>query len=186
MVTDEFEQMDTDAGVVGSVMTTQRGLMAPQKIAEYRKELVKQYHNGAPSLVARLKASGSIDTQSLIVSLIDEVITETDNLLGNQLVATENGELRDASVISFKRAEILEKAIKAVQSKAQMEKESGIDLDSPSMMVIFRFFMRKSKEALEKNGIMEDQIDLFFQTLGGIMEFWKKELREDFDEMKAK
>ena len=153
-------------------------------VVEYRKNLVEQYHDGAPTLIDRLKKLGSDNSEALLVALIDEVIVETDHLLGNELVATENGELRDASVISFKRAEVLEKAIKAVQAKKEFERESGFDIDSPAMMVIFRFFMAKSKDALDRMGIEDEAKDLFFRVLGEEMDQWKKELREEFESLR--
>ena len=153
-------------------------------VVEYRKGLVEQYHNGAPTLIERLKQLGTDNSEALLVALIDEVIVETDHLLGNELVATENGELRDASVISFKRAEVLEKAIKAVQAKKEFERESGFDIDSPAMMVIFRFFMAKAKDSLDRMGIEDEAKDLFFRVLGEEMDSWKKELREEFESLR--
>jgi hypothetical protein len=79
----------------------------------------------------------------------------------------------------------LEKAIKAVQNKQEFERESGIDVDSPAMMVVFRFFMLKGKEAFDRMNVGNEVSDLFFRTLGEIMENWKKELREHFEESRG-
>jgi hypothetical protein len=153
-------------------------------VVEYRAQLVKQYHNGSPSLVEKIRKAGKEDIESLLVALIEEVVKETDHLLGNELVATQNGDLRDSSIISFKRAEVIEKAIKAVQSKQEFERQSGIDIDSPAMIVIFRFFMAKAKEAFDKMGVAGDMNDLFFRTFSDIMGDWKKDLRNRFEELR--
>lgn len=188
----EFEEMDRQVGLMApepsssSVMAPSKNTPAVGSVAKYRGELVQAYHDGAPSLVERLRSGDHNDTQAIIVTLINEVFQETDNLLGNHLIATENGELRDASVISFKRAEVLEKAIKAIQSKYLLEKESGIDIDSPSMTVVFRFFMAKAKAVFQRMEMPDEQIDLFFSNFGDMMENWKKELREEFEMLKAK
>lgn len=152
---------------------------------QFRKQLVEQYHKGAPSLAAKLRAAGKEDLESLLVAMLDEMIQETDHLLGNELVSMHNGELRDSSVISFKRAEVLEKAIKAVQTKQQFEKQSGIDVDSPSIMVVFRFFMSKAKETFSRMGVATEINDLFFRMFGEVSNDWKKELREKFEEMRT-
>jgi len=182
---DEVEVQDQEMSLVtpGEIKGGENlpGRPAPSGVVEYRRQLVKEYHKGAPSLIERLKKLGTDNSEALLISLIDEVITETDHLLGNELVATENGELRDASVISFKRAEVLEKAIKAVQAKKEFERESGFDIDSPAMMVIFRFFMAKAKVSLDKMGLEDEAKDLFFRVLGDEMDTWKKELREEFE-----
>jgi hypothetical protein len=182
----EFEEADAEVVSEQSVNLPAKGEKSamPANVVEYREQLVKQYHNGAPSLVERIRKAGKEDIESLLVALIEEVVKETDHLLGNELVATQNGELRDASIISFKRAEVIEKAIKAVQAKQEFERESGIDIDSPSMVVIFRFFMSKSKDTFERMGVGNEMSDLFFRTFSDIMDNWKKELRERFDELR--
>jgi len=184
---DDFEKADIQAGVTvlppeKNNALTGRGV---SDVIEYRKKLVEQYHAGAPSLIERLKKAGRDDQNSLLLAMIDEVIRETDHLLGNELVATQNGDLRDASVMSFKRAEVLEKAIRAVQAKQEFEKASGLDVDSPAMMAVFRFFMSKAKESFERMGVGSEVSDLFFRTLAGLMENWKKELRDYFEEMRT-
>lgn len=181
---DEFVEADAAAGAELVPIPRHPVVTPSNDVVAYRKSLVQEYHDGAPSLLAKLKAAGKQDMESVIVSLIDEIIGETDELKGNELVAVQNGELRDASVISFKRAEVLEKAIRAVQSKQQFEKDSGIDVESPSMMVIFRFFMEKAKESFLTMAVGDELADLFFRTLGESMENWKKELRSEFEKLK--
>ena len=193
MSEDDFKKADIEAGVITVEPPDSDGnvsSMIPNRelpiadVVQYREQLVKSYHSGAPSLVEKIKKAGKDDIESLLIALIDEVVRETDHLLGNELVATQNGELRDASIISFKRAEVLEKAIKAVQAKQEFERESGIDVDSPSMIVVFRFFMSKAKDAFDRMGVGNEVRDLFFRTLGEIMENWKRELRDRFEELR--
>jgi hypothetical protein len=155
-------------------------------VVKYRGELVQQYHEGAPSLVAKLRAAGKEDSEALLVALVDEVIKESDHLLGNELVATNEGNLRDASVISGKRAEVLEKAIKAVQAKQEFESKSGIDVDSPSMVVIIRFFLSKCRDTFDIMNVGDETKDLFMRTMGDVMDEWKKELRENFEELRQR
>jgi hypothetical protein len=183
----EFELADKEAGVGELVVSSRavKGELQARNAVEYRDQLIAKYHQGAKGLVDKLRASGRSDAEALLLSLINEVIQETDHLLGNELVAAENGELRDASIISFKRAEVLEKAIKAVQTKQQFEKEQGLDLDSPSMMVVFRYFMSKVKTALVQVNAPDDMSDLFFKTLSSAMAEWKRDLKVQFGELKG-
>jgi hypothetical protein len=172
-----------------AVATKSAGSPLPARqndVVKYRGELVEQYHEGAPSLVAKLRAAGKEDSEALLVALVDEVIKESDHLLGNELVATNEGNLRDASVISGKRAEVLEKAIKAVQAKQEFESKSGIDVDSPSMVVIIRFFLAKCSDTFDIMGVGDEVRDLFMRTIGDVMDDWKKELRENFEELRQR
>lgn len=181
----DFDIADREAGsqvlepsTVTDMVPRGTGQMAPASdIIKLRDRLIRQYHNGADGLVKRLQKAGLESYESLLSALIEEIIVETDHLLGNELVATENGELRDASVISFKRSEVLEKAVKAVQGRQQFEK-SGIDVDSPAMREVFTYFMQKVHDALTKMGAAEEMRDLFFQSLVAETMNWKKDLKD--------
>ena len=179
----EFEPMDSEAGVLAPLAPRGRAAaLVPGGVKEFRDGLVQEYHGGETSLIGKLEKENRNDVMSLAVELLKEMVGESDHLLGNELVATQNGELRDASVISFKRAEVLEKAIKATQARMKFERENnGFDLDSPAMIVVFRFFMGKVKEVFSQIGVDVELSDVFFQQLGEGMEDWKKELREQIE-----
>jgi len=184
----EFDEADVEAGEAGKVSRIPRGNASvgfPSNPVEYRNQLVSKYHQGAKNLLEKLRASGRDDAETLLLSLINEMVHETDHLLGNELVATENGELRDASIISFKRVEALEKTAKAVHTKREFEKESGFDIDSPAMMVVFRYFMSKVKISLMKVNAPDDQSDLIFKALSEAMGDWKKDLKTQMAELKG-
>ena len=185
--TTEFDVADKEAGVAELVTTPKnsQGSLQPTNTVEYRAQLIAKYHQGARSLVDKLRTSGRTDAEALLQALITEIVQETDHLLGNELVSTENGDLRDASIISFKRAEVLEKVIKAVQTRQQLEKEQELDLDSPAMMVVFRYFMSKVKIALVNVKAPDDMSDLFFKTLSEAMADWKRDLKVQFGELKG-
>ena len=181
----DFEKADQEAGIATVDQQDNSSAVFGGDVTNFREKLIQQYHGGASSLVQRLSQQGYGDTESLLMALIDEIVRETDNLLGNHLIATQNGDLRDSSVISYKRSEVLEKAIKAVQSKREFEKQEGIDVDSPSMVVVFRYFLSKVKVASERIDMPQEQIDLFFEALSEGMDHWKRELREEFETMRT-
>lgn len=184
----DFEKADAEVELLPAEQDREYPAAAggvPANVVHFRDQLVRQYHKGAPSLIKKLRDAGKDDIESLLVALIDEVVVETDHLLGNELVATQNGDLRDSSIISFKRTEALEKAIKAVQAKQEFERTGGIDVDSPAMVTVFKFFMSKAKETLEHMGVDAEMNDLFFNTLADVTDDWKKELRAEFEALKA-
>jgi hypothetical protein len=150
-------------------------------IAKRKEELLAKYHGGSGSLKERLHKVGSKSIEDLVMNLVDEVIQETDSLLGNELISEENGDLKSASVISFKRAEVLEKAIKAIQTKQMFDKGNKIDANSPSMRVIFKYFMGKVKYVFEKLKYPEEASDTFFRFLADGMDGWQKELQDEID-----
>lgn len=183
---DDFEKMDADSGVLNSsVVLTNDSVVTGNSIVSYRDKLIKEYHGGHDSIVERISdANTGISIDSLLSALIEEVIKETDHLLGNELIATQNGDHRDSSVISYKRVEAIEKAIKAVATKKEIEKDSALDVDSPSIAIIFRFFMAKVNETFEKMALADELKDLFFINFGEVTSSWKKELKQHFSELK--
>ena len=185
----DFDIADAEAGETGKVsVLPPRGntsVSFPANPVEYRNQLVSKYHQGAKNLIEKLRASGRDDAETLLLALITEMVQETDHLLGNELVCTENGELRDASIISYKRVEALEKTAKAVHTKQAFEKEAGLDIDSPAMMIVFRYFMSKVKMALMKVNAPDDMSDLFFKAHSEAMGDWKKDLKTQMAELKG-
>jgi len=188
MKLDDFQKADAEATIFTDVEKPTDDRMLVTKptndIIEFRRQLVEQYHGGASGFLSKFKMDGTEDIDAVLMSILQEVIKESDHLLGNELLATSDGLLRDASVMSFKRTEILEKVIKAIQTKQQVDKQSGIDVDSPSMMIVFRYFLSKVKKTFEKIGMPDEQNNLFFRAFGDETMNWKKELRENFNEMR--
>jgi hypothetical protein len=187
---DDFEKVDAEVEVLGLpevVQANDDGLSinAPKDMMELRDNLVKEYHKGASTLAGRLDSQGKNSLDEIVLALVDEIIKETDNLLGNELISAKGGNLRDASVISYKRSEVLEKAIKAVQAKQIFEKEHGVDINSPSMMVVFKYFMNKVKSVFVTLGYEDEASDTFFRILGDDLTDWKKQLKEELSEINS-
>lgn len=172
----EFPIANVDAEIVPSKEV-------PEDMLEYRDQLLREYNDGNSGLIDRLTKEGKTNVESLVMALANEIIAETDNLKANELIAMKNGNLRDATIISDKRAGVLAMAIKSLQAKQTFDRDNGIDLDSPSIEIIFQFFMRKTKGVFEELKFDSEQIDIFFQTLGVFLENWKKELQSEIDDM---
>jgi len=181
----EFSPAPAPAGLIlNNSIEEGTGLASsPKDIGELRKSLVRQHHKGASSLVERLENEGKNNLEGLIMSLVDEVVKETDSLLANELVSIQQGDLRDASIISYKRSEVLEKAIKAVQAKQVFEKENGVDVNSPSMLVVFKYFMGKVKDVFSGMNTDDELSDTFFRNLASNLSDWKKELGEELNDL---
>jgi hypothetical protein len=183
----EFDSADTAFEPVATAIVERpkTHIEPASNMVEHRQRIIEQYHKGADGLADRLKREGRDKPEMLVMALVDEVIKETDNLLGNQLIATEQNQLRDATIISGKRSEVLEKAIKAVQTKQMFDGNTSIDPDSPSMRIVMRFFMKKVKQVFEQMGIQDEMTDAFFRHFGDIMNQWQKELAVDLEELKS-
>lgn len=182
---DEIVKLGTEVQLNedGSVKGYKPGIFTePNSQQKLREDLIQQYHKGHKGLQDRLKNTGKDTVDGGIKALIVELFEETDQLLGNALLSNLNGNSRDASVISVKRADVIEKALKALQAKQQFDKETGIDVESPAMLVIFTFFMDKLKDTFEELSYGAEEKDTFIRTFAFKMSNWKEELKEDLED----
>lgn len=148
-----------------------------------RQKMVSSYFKGSQGLLHHLKNQNKDKPTSLILALVEEIVHETDNLLGAERLSAQKGDFKNSSVASFKRVEALEKATKAVQTHLQFQKENSIDLDSPYVEIIFNYFMRKTREAFKLSGYKNEASDVFFKMLSRGFSNWKKELQQEIDDM---
>lgn len=156
----------------------------PDNMMEHRANLLSKYYGGPKSLAEKLKKEGRNDLQSLVVALLAEMMEEGDSLQGNKMIALSQGQLRDATIISDKRAGVIEKIIKAAMAKQELEKERGeFDLDSPALRIVFRYFMERVKEAFKRVKLPDEQSDIFFTELHNVMGNWKGDLKEEFESL---
>lgn len=187
MKQNDFQKSDSETTIFTDLKPRGEQVLATKPtsdIIDFRRELVEKHHGKPDGLSGRLNLENTEDIDAVLMTVLQEIIKESDHLLGNELLATSDGMLRDASVISFKRTEVLEKVIKAIQTKQQVDRQGGIDVDSPSMMVVFRYFLKKVKSTFESIGLPDEQSNLFFRSFGEETTNWKKELKVNFEELR--
>jgi len=145
-----------------------------------KDELVK-LHFGGMSGIGKVLLNRS--NKEILEELRNEILKETDNLLGNELLLTSRNEIRDASAIAVKRGEILEKAMRIIMTMIEAEKAAGVvDIESPEVMVIFKYFMKKVNDTIDGNKMGNEFKDVFFRALADNLTDWKKELKSEFKE----
>lgn len=149
-----------------------------------REQKIKEHYQGGLTLSEKIRSEG-LSVEELLQSLISEYCREVDNMAGNQILATENGLNESSSVISAKRVEMIDRLFKAMMTKKEFENTSSIDVDSPSMKVIWRYFMVKCQESFTKAGFKTEVSDIFFRTLTEVMADWRKDIKRLIAETKA-
>ena len=153
----------------------------PGEMISFRADLLKQhYGDGHSSIIAKMKSKGPVDTDMLMRMIIEEMCKDLDSLKGNELIHTHNRDLRDASVVVSKHAETAEKVARVMQAQSRLEREAGIDVNSPHMRIIFMYFFEKTRETFNMIGMQPEQTNLFFQNIGKNIENWKKDLKDRF------
>lgn len=154
-----------------------------QKLAYHAEQIRKHY---AGESISDLMKSEGISTETLMDRLMEEFAREIDNLAGNRVIATENGENESSTVISTKRTEIIDRYIKAQMAKKEFEASTSIDVESPSMKIIFLYFLEKCQESFDKAGMNSEISDVFFRNFNDICkDTWKKDIKRRIAEIKV-
>lgn len=143
-------------------------------------------HYGSDNCVSDMATSEEIGTETLIRFLVKELCREIDNLAGNRMIALKNGELEKATVISSKRTEVVDRAIKAIMAQKEFDASTSIDVDSPSMRVVFHYFLEKCQESFQRAGMNAEISDTFFRNFNDICGMtWKKDLKKRIAEIRT-
>lgn len=153
---------------------------SPNGIVRERERMLEAHYGGHKSIIEKLQSKGPVDTDSLMKAIVEEMCNDLDSLKGNELITLQNGDIRDSSVIISKHAETAEKVARVMQAQSRLEREAGIDLNSPHMRIIFMYFLEKTRETFDDIGMLPDQKNLFFHNIGKNTENWKKDLKERF------
>ena len=151
-----------------------------QDILTERTGLVKKYYGDNPSFFDKLKKTRSSgeNVDELVGIIIEEIAKESDNLLGNSLIFTKDGNLHDASIISVKRADMLETLTKVLQRKREMfVGSSKIDYDSPVFKVFQIICFEKLTAILDAMSMDVEMKQIIVSRWVDSMKEWQKEIK---------
>lgn len=151
---------------------------------EERNNLVKK-HSPSGTLIERLSRE-DINAEDAFTELIKELAESIEVLKGNELLFTSSGNLRDASVLTFKRVESIEKMLVAIQNKHKLIREETINLDSPYIRVLITYFFDKLDESCEKSGLDAESKNVLLNTFSVACQKWKKEVKTKILSMREK
>jgi hypothetical protein len=152
---------------------------------KFRDEKIATHYGDEKKSLAKIVGNEPYNGEELLRLLVNELLREVDNLAGSQIIATENGDFQTATIISAKRTEIVDRAIKAIMHKKEFEAQTSIDIESPFVFVIFKYFIEKCKEAFTNAGFNNDTMNPFFYAFDDATREWKKDLKKRIVELKT-
>lgn len=148
------------------------------------EQSLKEYYGGKKGLLEKLKEEGKTTYEGLINGLIEEMYKSVDNLKGNEIVAKKKEDLGASTLIESKHMEAMTQLSKVLQQKQIFDKENGIDLNSPQMTVILKYFLDTIKETFESIKTDDEQQSLFWTAFVSKVDTWKKDIQDRIDNMK--
>lgn len=152
----------------------------------YRDSLVEQYRShGHKSVLAKVREGGEAATSDEILGLIiEEILEGGEDMLGTQLLLTEEGNLSASTATILKRSELLKAVADIVAKRKELnQRASDVDLNSPAFMLFQKLCFDHMMEALEDLKVDEEMVSLIVSGWSKKMENWGKELKQKLDEM---
>ena len=114
------------------------------------------------------------------------MLLSTEDLQGASLLLENEGNLKDASAISIKRADLLKLVSDIVSKKRELSQRSGeVDLNSPAFCIFQKLCFDKMVESMEELKIESEMVNLLLTRWQAKMKDWGKELKralKDLDE----
>lgn len=154
-----------------------------------RKEnLLKKHYKGSyDNLVEKLKKSPNGQNLELILSaVVEEMIGESEDLLSNKLIFTEDNNLSEATDISVKRAGVLAKVLEIVLKKQELSSKSqDVDLNAPAFLFFQEICFMKLTESLQEQNMQDEKIQLIVGKWAEKMQQWPKLLTEKLEAAKS-
>ena len=156
--------------------------LTPVKSSDFivlREELVKKYHKTSESLFDKIqnRPDGS-NVEIIINTVLEELIKETDNLLGNELTLMQSGHIRDSSVVSVKRSDVLSIVSRVAARKHELSTLNGsVDLNAPAFQLFQQLCFDKLVVVLDKLNVDPELKQLVALKWGEEMENWDKEMK---------
>jgi len=167
--------------ITPEVMTSSRP--SESSCVRLKEQKIREYYQGEP--LAERMVSEDMSVETLMQKLVVELMKESDSMVGNRAIADENGDIERSTVIGAKRSEILKETMKTVMAKREFEASNSIDVDSPSMRIVFSYFIDKCRESFNKSGMSSEISDVFFRNLTDLCSDWKKDLKRKIAELKT-
>jgi len=153
-------------------------------INAYRDTLVDRFRKKHQGIIEKVKDNKGISSDEILVSIIEEILLDSEDLLGTRLVFTEEGNLHDAASVTVKRSDLLKSVADIVAKRKELnQRANDIDLNSPAFMLFQKICFDKMIAALNELNIEEESVQLILTKWSKQMENWGKELKDKLNEM---
>jgi hypothetical protein len=172
---------------VVSVPKKKNPLSFHQDIFEKKKESLVKYYKGEKSLLEKMmKNPDGRSLETVLAATLEELVTESDDLLSNKLILTEQNNLKEANNVTIQRTNVLGKIADISLKKQELvSRTQDVDLNSPAFFLFQQICFEKIKDTCLELDMPDEQIQIFFDKWAGKMKDWDKQLQRKISEFKA-
>lgn len=154
-------------------------------INQYKDTLVDKYRQNHPSTLDKIKNYDKDTTADEILgSIILEILEGGEDMLGTQLLLSEEGDLGNATATIVKRSELLKAVADIVSRRKELnQRAADIDLNSPAFMIFQKLCFDKLVQVLEDLLIEDEMIELIIKNWSIQMKTWGSEVKRKLEEL---
>ena len=160
----------------GEVERLEENLPAVRKM---KLGILREFRRGTPGIVDGVVETGAgYDTDILFKNIIKDLLIGTEDLLGTSLLLEAQGDIKDASAILVKRADLLRLITDIILRQKELQQRGGeTDYNSPAFRLFQKLCFEKLIEALETLNVDNALSSMILKEWQKGMADWDRELR---------
>lgn len=169
------------------VKNSGRSLFNKKDIFEKKEELLRKHYGNNDNIINKIINNPDGRTLDMVLStVIEEMFKDSDDLLGNKLLFTEENNLSEANDVTTKRSSILAKIADISLKKQEIiSRTQDVDLNSPAFFLFQELCFEKMKDTLIELKMEDEKIQLVIMKWAEKMKNWDKILTEKLDAYKS-
>jgi hypothetical protein len=150
------------------------------KIFNEKQELLTDYYGGEKNLIETMtKNPDGSNLDSLLNTVVIELLKDSDDLLGNRILLTQQRNIQEANDVTAKRASLLSKIAEISLKKQEINaKTQDVDLNSPAFYLFQQICFDKLKDTLSEMQMPDEKIQVVIMKWAERMKNWDKVLTE--------
>lgn len=152
-------------------------------VISYRNKVIERYRQNRRGINDLLQG-GSLTIDDTLLLIAEEILAESEALLGNGLIMTEDGDLEKATNISVKRTDVLKSVADILAKKRELnQKDADVDLNGPAFMIFQKMCFDKMTDTLEELNFDKEMVQLVLSKWVDKLKNWGKELKKELEKL---
>ena len=154
-------------------------------VQQRRDNLIAEYRKRKRGIIDSVRAGEVENSDGLISLIVDDLLSESENLMGNSLYFMDEGELHDSTAVTIKRADLLKTIADILVKKRELnQKDADVDLNSPAFQIFQKICFNKMTTVLEELSFDSEMKQLILSKWSIAMRDWGKELQNELKEIR--
>lgn len=147
---------------------------------QLKRQMLKEYRQSTPGLMdGVMESKTGYDMDSLFRNIIKDLINGTEDLMGTSLMLEAKGELKGASDVIIRRADLLKIISDIIGRQKELHQKAGeVDYNSPAFRLFQELCFKKLIESMQNLNIDDEMAGLILKEWQNSMSSWDRDLKK--------